>query len=322
MRRLIDPTEAAYIAIDNRNTGRIQNGVCWIEGDVPFIFSIMAVSALIFGGIHCIAWNFEFPSRAELILWITASLTSAIVPVILLASCLSLNYVATTFSDNVLISSLIRKLRPLDQVHADFWESLISPWDVNKIAFLASIPTGSRNFEEEPRKELQKELEKNKNWEKYINIAWQFRTFGDMFKKFINFWEQAKGAKRDALLLQQWGWRLDIMEDYSSEEMLEFWDDFEDYCRSKTRTSSTTVPKVRCARHVLNIKKQFEKDQERIQKRRQSCGQASRFLTICCGIVYTASRLIILVLLFTCLRAVPEGVYKSTPWTRFLPKFS
>ncbi|KAH6708721.1 hypothetical protein BKA61DRAFT_557532 [Leptodontidium sp. MPI-SDFR-AT-0119] len=119
MLRLRAPAKAADMAQRIRDTGRVQNDVVWIEGNMPFIFSIMAVSALVFGGLHCLAWNFEFPSRAELILWRTASLTSAILPVISLASSLALNYVATTYTDRVLISSLMRKLKPLDPFPAD-----------------------------------------------------------------------------------------------------------------------------------------------------------------------------------------------------------
>ena len=37
----------------------------------------MAFGATLFGGIHIGAWNFEFPSRIELILWRCASVTSA-----------------------------------------------------------------------------------------------------------------------------------------------------------------------------------------------------------------------------------------------------
>lgn len=54
----------------------------------------------------------------------------------------------------------------------------------------------------------------------------------------------------------------------------------------------------------------------------RACTRASTFLTICSGIVYACARLTIVVLLFTSLRSVPEGVYLNTPWTRFLPNIS
>ena len=41
--------------------------------------------ALLFGGLHCLAWNFEFPSNAERVIWRCASITSATIPSILLA---------------------------------------------------------------------------------------------------------------------------------------------------------------------------------------------------------------------------------------------
>ncbi|CZR63518.1 uncharacterized protein PAC_13415 [Phialocephala subalpina] len=297
-----------------------------VEGNVPFIFSIMAVSALVFGGLHCLAWNFEFPSRAELILWRTASLTSAILPVISLASSLALNYVATTYTDHVLISSLMHKLKPLNSFPAEFWESLKKPifnsWGWDGVIVLISIPTGSRNFEEEPPKELHEQLKKDGTLDKYTKICIDMFNFSINLMDFIKFWERAKGGGRDAFLLRDWVRRFTGMEHHSSEEMLEFWGDFENYLKSKFRTPDTTIPEIRCAHHILSVKEQFKKDEKRIEKWRKDCGQASQFLTISSGIVYAASRLIILVLLFTCLRAVPEGVYENTPWTRFLPNIS
>ncbi|KIK01983.1 hypothetical protein K443DRAFT_97786 [Laccaria amethystina LaAM-08-1] len=38
------------------------------------------IVAMLFGGIHCIGWNFPFPSRAELIIWRMSSLIIVIVP--------------------------------------------------------------------------------------------------------------------------------------------------------------------------------------------------------------------------------------------------
>lgn len=70
MLRLRSPAQAAKVAYSGvRDMLRVPNDVIWMEGSTPLMFVLMAISSLLFGGLHCVAWNFEFPSRAELILW-------------------------------------------------------------------------------------------------------------------------------------------------------------------------------------------------------------------------------------------------------------
>ena len=47
------------------------------ESTLPLAMIVMAFGATLFGGIHIGAWNFEFPSRTELIFWRCASVFSA-----------------------------------------------------------------------------------------------------------------------------------------------------------------------------------------------------------------------------------------------------
>ncbi|KAJ8508651.1 hypothetical protein ONZ45_g9095 [Pleurotus djamor] len=62
-----------------------------IVGDSDFSFNFdeinaqnlaLLISATLFGGIHLLAWNFEFPSRLELMAWKIASLCVSLVPVV------------------------------------------------------------------------------------------------------------------------------------------------------------------------------------------------------------------------------------------------
>lgn len=54
----------------------------------------------------------------------------------------------------------------------------------------------------------------------------------------------------------------------------------------------------------------------------RACTHASTILAISSVIVYAAARLMIIVLLFTCLRATPASIYQITPWTKFIPFMS
>lgn len=48
---------------------RVPNDFIWLQEDAPWVFSLMAGSSLLFGGMHCLAWNFEFPTPIELTCW-------------------------------------------------------------------------------------------------------------------------------------------------------------------------------------------------------------------------------------------------------------
>lgn len=41
------------------------------------------IGAILFGSVHCIAWNFEFPTEAEMYLWRAAALASIVTPIII-----------------------------------------------------------------------------------------------------------------------------------------------------------------------------------------------------------------------------------------------
>ncbi|KAI1151823.1 hypothetical protein F4825DRAFT_462315 [Nemania diffusa] len=103
---------------------RIPNDFVRMEGNIPLIFTLMACSSFVFGGIHLIAWNFEFPSYPELILWRVSSLTSSILPLITLGLNIYLNYRLTTHPTKHLIPWLSENLEPLEALRGPFWESV------------------------------------------------------------------------------------------------------------------------------------------------------------------------------------------------------
>lgn len=47
---------------------------------------IGALAGMVFGAVHCIAWNFTFPTHTEQMLWRVASLTMAVMPGFALAA--------------------------------------------------------------------------------------------------------------------------------------------------------------------------------------------------------------------------------------------
>jgi hypothetical protein len=59
---------------------RIENDFVRLDGLINSMAITMAVSTLVFGGLHCLAWNFEFPTKTELMIWMVASVASATIP--------------------------------------------------------------------------------------------------------------------------------------------------------------------------------------------------------------------------------------------------
>ena len=54
------------------------------DSNITWTFGILgAVIATIFGGIHCVAWSFQFPSHTEQLLWRIASLSITCLPTVL-----------------------------------------------------------------------------------------------------------------------------------------------------------------------------------------------------------------------------------------------
>lgn len=85
------PNDASH-AVDVRNlVGKFENTALgrslieWHRYNHPALVSVIAGSVFggtIFGGIHCLAWNFSFPTYSELILWRVCSLITTLFPIL------------------------------------------------------------------------------------------------------------------------------------------------------------------------------------------------------------------------------------------------
>ncbi|KAF2635646.1 hypothetical protein P280DRAFT_436914 [Massarina eburnea CBS 473.64] len=76
---------------------RVPNDAILVKGDTPSITVLLAASSLLFGGLHCLAWNFEFPSRTELTCWRVGCLISAVLPAVTVGISTFLSYLSTKY---------------------------------------------------------------------------------------------------------------------------------------------------------------------------------------------------------------------------------
>lgn len=299
---------------------RIENDMVEMEGNVPLLTPLMAVAGFVFGGLHCLAWNFPFPSQTEMILWRFSSIGSAIVPFISLVVSIFLNYLVTGSLDKY----LMKELQPLTKYSEEYINMLRKPvfvtdWDLDEIIAFYAQTAGQHNFEIPPEEHEQRGFERNKearhtNIEKHRAMA----KWHPFFCTFLNIWENPPTDNSNGFVtsrLQNLAHHM--VQQTGLEITLEVWEEYEkSYIQERVEFP---LGGPTCAGHIMSTMKKFEAKQK---QRTKLTDQASRVLAITSGIIYTTTRLIILVLLFTSLRDVPIGVYESTPWTRFLPSFS
>lgn len=359
-------TEAVEKSDSHQHPGdyeRVPNDLVQRGYDTVLMYTLISVSSLIFGGLHCLAWNFEFPTRTELVCWRVASLTSATVPTVALALNLIFNHLLARPKSR-LISELCGKLCDLDHLPQKWWEHLMqgpsfSSSDIGALMAIAAAPAGSRNWEERPSDEAIQKARKRRD----LDHAYHFAFLGSQCKRFQRLREHILEDNNTiiyqySLLRDDWVqnedkiWRdfqqnqkdkdaqtkqgLDWDHGAETEEVrrararckwLPLWRDYEEFVRHKLDVSSPQPPYASYLEQLVqafgeaNDQAKNLNDQDldnRLEEYRRTC----TILTISSVIIYAAARLIIIVLLFTCLRATPVGVYQITPWTKFVPFMS
>lgn len=63
------------VVIDSEEQGRVFSMIFYSENaGVRPLLDTSSIAGALFGGVHCLAWHFSFPSHAEQVIWKTASL--------------------------------------------------------------------------------------------------------------------------------------------------------------------------------------------------------------------------------------------------------
>ena len=93
---------------------RIRNDTVFFKGrDSPIWISLGAAS-LVFGGLHCLAWNYEFPSNTELVAWRTTSLAITVLPAIALVLNYYVNWLLTEDRDKICRDQILQDLKRIE----------------------------------------------------------------------------------------------------------------------------------------------------------------------------------------------------------------
>lgn len=115
----------------------------------------------------------------------------------------------------------------------------------------------------------------------------------------------------------------DFMEYNYNEKVKEMWKDYEEsHVQREITWTDNQQPQYTIICRLMNELALFKAQVEGQKTVRKEYENLSRYITIIGGILYVGARLLLLVMLFTSLRAVPLGVYENSPWTRFILNFS
>lgn len=336
---------------------RVPNDLVWLEPGTPLIFVLLSFTSLVFGGLHCFAWNFEFPTQIELICWRVASLTSAILPMLTLGASLILRRISKSVHSRRILT-LRSKLRGLEELPTEWWEhmSKAKTWEIHTIASLLRTPASLRNWDEprshkitvgSPIQRPQMKLSElflsvpilleqlrgsmNDVLRGKYPLYFQYSLLVDHWREEgggAGFWHRIKIANESEDLVIHGQWDRELVGSYGSKgrrvSWLDLWREYEDFVMHKLNLPPQNQHfRSRLEQLVQAFAEALEEGMNiSDEKLQRACTQASVILNVLSGVGYIASRLVIIVLLFTCLRATPAGVYEVTPWTKFIPSIS
>ncbi|GAW14721.1 hypothetical protein ANO14919_041240 [Xylariales sp. No.14919] len=328
--RLTDLSTAKRVSEWISDQKRVPNDMVWMEGQTPLIFTLMACSSVVFGGIHLIAWNFEFPLYPELILWRVSSLISSILPLITLGLNAYFHY-RVTIDTKRLLFWLSENLKPLEMLPGPFWESLKSPafmfWSFKDQKELFSSSPGQRDFSARPQTadNIPESTDSSSMRCKFCKYSpkdiavWPFTSYIDQVDRMLRLFKE---TPRDSRLIQEIRFMFSNMLLIDPGVTLDFWDEYEASQKQIHFQPGDPTPNPTFLRYTFEIRKRFLEEYDKYENQGGRYSRISNFLFLGTTIIYIASRLIILVLLFTCLRSAPKGIYEVTPWTRFIPNIS
>ena len=311
MLRLLSPARAAQQARYSTRDNRVPNDVLWMESDrVPLVTTIMATTSLVFGAIHCIAWNFEFPTQVELMCWRVASITTALLPFLSLLCALLLNYVATTRSETQRTLSLLNCLKPLD--NAGWWKVATEIQPDQETDGHMRHDEGHGAALAELRAALQ---DMRRQWEAAKDPA--LTTEQTPFRHGESTWTRTQRLRRTLESCQI----PDVIEKYKRVDEAK-WVRYEETILRQKPNNPGMAMKSGIPEALCRAFERYQKLVNAVEWRQSQLKRVSQALVILTSLVYTTARIVMLALLFSCLRAAPAGIYKDTPWTHFIPNFS
>ena len=303
--------------------GRISDDTFRIDGPLPLVSCVTGISTLVFGGLHCIAWSFEFPSEAEVLIWRIASIASATVPGIALSG--SLFLVQPIIDRKRKFAKFLQThLATLDRYPSTWWTSfdhqspVRASFEDSLIA--AETPEILRSANQPPRRrrrwtktvpQEQNNVQDSPDEKAYRVAKWDRQNWDSMsfaLGEVRENWETIKSGKDydfcEAYCLIRECW--DRMQKHPQDATL--WGKYEDFIKDRLRLDDEDVPEGSFVEYFLPRESATIIQDQSLQTFKRHCDRVSRVIAIAAGIFYTIARIALLVIAFTSLRSVPEDV--------------
>lgn len=315
---------------------RIRNDELWMGTSkrTNLAWLLLSASYVVFGGVHCAAWRFQFPTRAEQLAWRTAALVSTALPVLSLAG-----------------SSAITRLRPPGFVQA-VTEAVNAILEFYDVKLLEAEEDWWNIFTTEVSSPVWEELVKtlsgvNKDDEERLKT--ELQTMGKLRSSLRSLWQsRLRGRKRDEERLINTIWRIgnNVVSfrgtDFDLRSRYEIWIKSQDAFRNGRLTDTLREKKLkfavqpyyeyqgdeglfdwvfaRCYKLKSSEAEWFYREKRR--KHDHLAQVLSRLLNTISAFFYTIARALLLAIMFSSLWAAPDGIYDTPDWTRFVSSFS
>ena len=330
MIRLRQPHKAEKNSRDISDIERVPNDWVWMEGQTPLFYHLLGTTSLVFGSLHCIAWNFEFPTRIELLCWRAASLLSATLPALALGLSLGMSYLRVDYLGRKRTTILLHLLEPFESISDEKWKHLFEPqfsqWNRDAIEALMAMPKDSdTNWEVEPSQGIIEEL---RDAERHMDRSEPCLNFIEALRDVHYKWavSPCKGSRHIQFgeeLCREIGKMTGIIDLCSrGYDFQNFWHQYERFVERKLGISPGDRFETSCLDTIMKANEEINAKVNKLESRLDLVMKMVEALNGCGGIIYIACRLMTIVLLFTCLRAAPSGVYQEVLWTTFIPGIS
>ena len=271
-----------------------------VSGQFSVLSWTISLSTLVFGTIHCVAWFTDFPSHTERLVWLTASVVSAVLPLL-----------------NLLFTSVMREIvtfrvrnRALNMISATpectSGSTKVLKWINHGGALCLQMGYKRTDLESEAHlwaAGLEPQLSG------LITLVRRLYQNGEMDPKFRDLWsllhKYCDNMQKSGLCLEH---RPEPQHPRAD------WD---------TRLLNAALAEsAKDMKHVVDALKDpndtWTQHIERLDKIQQRTDKISKIFAVTTWCIYVIARVTILALAFAALRSQDEGVYIAT-WTRYLP---
>lgn len=250
----------------------------------PGVFFLAFASGL-FGAMHAIAWNFEFPSTVERILWQTATVVAAGSPVVGLIAIPFAQLTVPAGDPQLFMQNCLRLMRELSWNASDKGQADNGQVDrrqvkraYEELEKILAPENGTRSMEQRPYTWIFSE----QNDQQALNLG----------RKLLTFLKEPETPGQGTLLLDlrsdkefigRFQRLLNLMEGNESKKL-------NDTAKTNFFPRESLLPKG-----------------------------VNKGILYATSILYCLARLSLLAIALSSLRQMPESVYVNTPWTAYIP---